>query len=149
MTPLELSISIVGSQSKLARAIGCKGQLVNNWLRRGRVPADACPAIERATKGAVRCEDLRPDVDWGYLRGTAVEVPQELQLLEGVLKVALVSYLSQTPAVDRLMSVLKLLADPEVVKPVMVSDQGVRVDFHWPPSGAPCSVVGNDNRETK
>jgi len=29
------------------------------------------PAIERATKGAVRCEELRPDVDWAYLRGTA------------------------------------------------------------------------------
>lgn len=27
--------------------------------------------IERETKGAVRCEDLRPDVDWAYLRGTA------------------------------------------------------------------------------
>jgi len=32
-----------------------------------------CINIERATKGAVRCEDLRPDVDWGYLRGTAGE----------------------------------------------------------------------------
>ena len=74
MTPLELSISIVGSQSGLARAIGCKtAQRVNNWVRRGCVPADVCPAIERATKGAVRCEDLRPDVDWGYLRGTAGE----------------------------------------------------------------------------
>jgi DNA-binding transcriptional regulator YdaS (Cro superfamily) len=28
-------------------------------------------AIERETDGAVRCEDLRPDVDWQYLRGTA------------------------------------------------------------------------------
>lgn len=27
-------------------------------------------AIERESKGAVRCESLRPDVDWGYLRGT-------------------------------------------------------------------------------
>ena len=27
--------------------------------------------IEKATEGAVSCEDLRPDVDWGYLRGTA------------------------------------------------------------------------------
>ena len=26
--------------------------------------------IERETKGAVTCEDLRPDVDWQYLRGT-------------------------------------------------------------------------------
>ena len=26
--------------------------------------------IERESSGAVRCEDLRPDVDWAYLRGT-------------------------------------------------------------------------------
>lgn len=30
-----------------------------------------CIAIERESHGAVRCEDLRPDVDWAYLRGTA------------------------------------------------------------------------------
>lgn len=28
-------------------------------------------AIERESSGAVRCEDLRPDVDWEYLRGTS------------------------------------------------------------------------------
>lgn len=27
--------------------------------------------IERETGGVVRCEDLRPDVDWAYLRGTS------------------------------------------------------------------------------
>ena len=27
--------------------------------------------IERESNGAVRCEDLRPDVDWAYLRGTS------------------------------------------------------------------------------
>lgn len=29
--------------------------------------------IERESRGAVRCEDLRPDVDWAYLRGTNKE----------------------------------------------------------------------------
>lgn len=29
--------------------------------------------VERESGGAVRCEDLRPDVDWAYLRGTAVD----------------------------------------------------------------------------
>jgi DNA-binding transcriptional regulator YdaS (Cro superfamily) len=28
-------------------------------------------AIERESKGKVRCEDLRPDVDWQFLRNTA------------------------------------------------------------------------------
>lgn len=27
-----------------------------------------CIAIERGTRGAVRCESLRPDVDWAYLK---------------------------------------------------------------------------------
>ena len=28
-------------------------------------------AIERESGGKVTCEELRPDVDWAYLRGTA------------------------------------------------------------------------------
>ena len=27
--------------------------------------------IERESGGAIRCEDLRPDVDWAFLRGSA------------------------------------------------------------------------------
>lgn len=27
-------------------------------------------AIERETAGAVTCEELRPDVDWAFIRGT-------------------------------------------------------------------------------
>lgn len=32
-------------------------------------------AIERESNRAVTCEELRPDVDWAYLRGTAPVVP--------------------------------------------------------------------------
>lgn len=38
------------------------------WKSRGNVPAEHCPAIERATGGKVRCEELRPDVAWEVLR---------------------------------------------------------------------------------
>jgi DNA-binding transcriptional regulator YdaS (Cro superfamily) len=31
-------------------------------------------AIDRETQGAIRCEDLRPDVDWAYLRFNPVSV---------------------------------------------------------------------------
>lgn len=42
----------------------------------GRKPGEKlCIAIERESGGKVRCEVLRDDVDWGYLRGTA-PVPQ-------------------------------------------------------------------------
>lgn len=29
-----------------------------------------CIDIERESKGAVRCEEMRPDVDWAYIRST-------------------------------------------------------------------------------
>lgn len=36
--------------------------------RRQRHDVTLCIAIERESGCAVRCEDLRPDVDWHYLR---------------------------------------------------------------------------------
>ncbi len=61
----------IRSQKQFAEAIGAHPVLVSQWASgTRRVPAERCPAIERATGGAVRCEDLRPDVDWAYLRGT-------------------------------------------------------------------------------
>ena len=60
------------SQAALAREIGVSVVLINQWKSGVRqVPASRCPDIERATNGAVTCEELRPDVNWGYLRGTA------------------------------------------------------------------------------
>jgi DNA-binding transcriptional regulator YdaS (Cro superfamily) len=70
MQALEKAYQVAGSQTTLARAIGVVPQVVNNWHRRGNVPAEYCPRIERATHGVVRCEELRPDVDWAYLRKT-------------------------------------------------------------------------------
>lgn len=57
----------------LARALTARGHHVNNgttvsqWMK-ARVPAAYCPDIELLT--GVRCEELRPDVHWGVLRGT-------------------------------------------------------------------------------
>lgn len=42
-------------------------QVSNGYRRAGEY---LCINIDRESSGAVRCEDLRPDVDWGYLRGT-------------------------------------------------------------------------------
>ena len=33
-----------------------------------RASVQKCIAIEKATKGAVPCETLRPDIDWAYLK---------------------------------------------------------------------------------
>lgn len=35
-----------------------------------KLGADLVIAIERESHGAVRCEDLRSDVDWNYLRSS-------------------------------------------------------------------------------
>jgi DNA-binding transcriptional regulator YdaS (Cro superfamily) len=70
MNPLERAIKVCGTQQKLADLIGgIRQSHVSMWLHRGKVPADYCPTIERVTGGAVRCEDLRPDVEWAVLRG--------------------------------------------------------------------------------
>lgn len=73
MTPkeaLETAIEVMKTQSALALAIGgtIKTGHIYYWLNAGQVPAEHCPAIERATAGKVRCEELCPGVDWAVLR---------------------------------------------------------------------------------
>lgn len=70
MTPIAKAAASVGGQSRLAELLGVKPPTVNQWvLGRRQVPAARCPEVERLS--AVRCEDLRPDVNWAVLRGTA------------------------------------------------------------------------------
>lgn len=67
---LRRACDIVGSQLELARALDVVPSAVCQWVLGYRgIPADRCPQIERLTRGAVRCEDLRPDVEWSVLRG--------------------------------------------------------------------------------
>lgn len=62
---------IVGGQASLAELIGVSPSVVNQWIMGRRpIPAERCIGIEKVTGGYVRCEDLRPDVGWSYLRGT-------------------------------------------------------------------------------
>lgn len=63
MEALHKAVSILGSQSALARAIRVKQQNIWSWLHVARkVPAEYCLAIEKATQGKVRREELRPDI---------------------------------------------------------------------------------------
>ncbi|MBP6897323.1 MAG: helix-turn-helix domain-containing protein [Pseudacidovorax sp.] len=67
--PVDRAAKCVGSQSALAVALGVNKTAVSQWKEKGRrVPAEHCPRIERLTAGAVRCEELRPDVAWDVLR---------------------------------------------------------------------------------
>ena len=64
-----------GKAADLARSIGVSAVLVSQWKTMSRpIPAERCPEIEKATGGAVRCEELRPDVDWAYLRNSQKQV---------------------------------------------------------------------------
>lgn len=66
---VDRAVEIVGTQVLLAAALGVSKSAVGQWKEEGRrVPAEHCPVIERITAGAVRCEDLRPDIEWNVLR---------------------------------------------------------------------------------
>lgn len=70
MKPIESAIEKLGSVAALARGLQVTSQAVCFWRdEKRKIPADKCPEIEKLT--GVRCEALRPDVDWAYLRGTA------------------------------------------------------------------------------
>jgi len=74
LEPLQKAVHLIGGQTATAKAVGrgIKQAHVYNWLNSPNPdltpPAEYCPAIERATAGQVRCEELRPDVEWSVLR---------------------------------------------------------------------------------
>ena len=49
--------------------IGVPYQTVQQWMRNG-TPTDYCPDIEILTGGDVLCEELKPTVNWTYLRNS-------------------------------------------------------------------------------
>ena len=57
---LNEAIDKAGNASKLARACFVSPQAVYGWKVRGKVPADKCKAIEKAT--GVSRKKLRPDI---------------------------------------------------------------------------------------
>lgn len=59
-------IDQLGGPSAVARIVGVKAPSVIEWRRRG-IPPERCPAIERATHGAMHVETLRPDVRWSRI----------------------------------------------------------------------------------
>lgn len=62
---LKTYVSERGRQTWLAQQIEAQPQLVWQWANGVKpVPADRCPGIERASDGAVTCEELRSDVRW-------------------------------------------------------------------------------------
>jgi len=66
-----------GRAAALGRALEVAPVLISQWANNTRpIPAERCPEIERATGGAVICEDLRPDVDWQIIRANPRPKPR-------------------------------------------------------------------------
>ena len=76
-SPLERAIKVADGMTALVRKLNERGHTITGhatvyqWKKTGRVPAEYCPDIEALT--GVRCEELRPDVNWAVLRGPATE----------------------------------------------------------------------------
>lgn len=72
MTPheaLDKAVAKIGSMRALGESLGVTKGAVGQWKLPGRhIPAEHCPSIEKLTDGAVRCEELRPDVEWSVVR---------------------------------------------------------------------------------
>jgi len=64
-------IKAAGGAAAVAEYFDINRLSVYDWIRKGHVPADRCPGLEKLTEGAFRVEKMRPDVqDWAYLRQT-------------------------------------------------------------------------------
>lgn len=62
----------VDEQVAFAASVGTSVGYIRKAISVGhRFDANLVIAIERETAGKIRCEDLRPDVDWAVIRGTA------------------------------------------------------------------------------
>lgn len=62
-----------GKAADLADKLGISPAAVSYWVSGDRLPnIENCKRIEFFTGGDVRCEDLRPDLNWSHLRSRSV-----------------------------------------------------------------------------
>jgi DNA-binding transcriptional regulator YdaS (Cro superfamily) len=83
-------IDQLGGPTAVARMVGCRVPSVIEWRKRG-IPADRCPAIERATSGAVTVEVLRPDAAWSRIPDPAWPHPAGRPVIDVARPVAAAS----------------------------------------------------------
>lgn len=62
---IKKAAEVCGSLSKLAISIGVNYTSAFNWAHGKTVPSPlSCMKIEKATRGQVKKEEIRPDFDW-------------------------------------------------------------------------------------
>lgn len=62
---LDEAIRLAGGMTRMAQDLNLSGHSVVYQWTKTRIPADHCMAVERLT--GVKCERLRPDLDWDVL----------------------------------------------------------------------------------
>ena len=89
--PSATAVRAAGGPSALAAALGVSSAAVSQWVAGVRqVPPDRCPAIERATQGAVAVETLRSDVQWSRIPDPAWPHPAGRPVIDVARPVAAV-----------------------------------------------------------
>lgn len=75
---LQRAAQLLGGQAALATLLGYSDRRnVYPWFATERpFPAEHCPAVERATKGAVTVEELRPNEQWARVKDKAWPHPE-------------------------------------------------------------------------
>ena len=70
------------TQMEFARLLGVTQGAIAFWLHNKPPTIERAIQIEKLTEGKVTCEELRPDVDWEYLRGSkAGSIPSAPKLI--------------------------------------------------------------------
>ena len=64
-----------GAVNQLARDLKVSQPVISNWKnKKAPIPLERCLSIEKLTNGVVRCEELRPDIDWAAIRNSQPKV---------------------------------------------------------------------------
>lgn len=63
----EKAINIAGSPTALARGIGITPWALSKW-NINKIPKERCEQIQEFTNNQVLAEQLRPDINWDYVR---------------------------------------------------------------------------------
>ncbi len=86
---IDRAIKALGSQTALAHACGKAQGHVSHWIKVGRIPAEYCPAVERATHAhgeMVICEDLCQDEPWRRIPDKAWPNPKGRPVLDYAMR---------------------------------------------------------------
>ena len=73
-------LNSLNKADRSAYVVAC--ETTEGYLRKAistgqRLGESLCIALDRESAAVVRCEDIRPDVDWEYLRQSSPELAQQ------------------------------------------------------------------------